>query len=49
MHFDVETLYELHYQMITLGKVNPLNLTSLSEQRPAKLQINVLNDMLGTF
>ena len=22
MHFDVETLYELHYQMITLGKVS---------------------------
>lgn len=21
MHFDLETLYELHYQMITLGKV----------------------------
>ncbi len=24
MHFDMETLYELHYQMITLGKVGCL-------------------------
>ncbi|EFJ48564.1 hypothetical protein VOLCADRAFT_90672 [Volvox carteri f. nagariensis] len=23
MHFDLETLYELHYQSITLGKLNP--------------------------
>ena len=23
MHFDLDTLYELHYQMITLGKVDP--------------------------
>ncbi len=22
MHFDLDTLYELHYQMITLGKVS---------------------------
>jgi hypothetical protein len=24
MPFELETLYELHYQMITLGKVSPL-------------------------
>ena len=22
MHFDIDTLYELHYQMITLGKAS---------------------------
>ena len=32
MRFSVETLYELHYQMITLGKVNRLSRTAARKQ-----------------
>ena len=30
MHFDIDTLYELHYQMITLGKASFYEISWLS-------------------
>lgn len=37
MHFDIDTLYELHYQMITLGKASVHQTSCLSCSIPSTI------------
>lgn len=48
MDFDIETLYELHYQMITLGKVDPGPILTFADELNGP-GIPVPNDSCGTL